>query len=89
MIGKVGPSLPLRQILRVGQPDALACFRHGQAIQVSGATDLHPDPARLDDRPVSPAGQLLRVQGNPTALARKLRYYADPEFKGLFQPQDQ
>ena len=33
--------------------------------------------------------QLLRVQGNPTALARKLRYYADPEFKGLFQPQDQ
>ena len=33
--------------------------------------------------------QLLRVQGQPSALAQKLRYYADPEFKGLFAPQDQ
>ncbi|AUQ64889.1 type IV secretory system conjugative DNA transfer family protein [Phaeobacter inhibens] len=33
--------------------------------------------------------QLLRVQGQPSALAQKLRYYADPEFKGLFVPQDQ
>ena len=30
--------------------------------------------------------QLLRVQGQPSALAQKLRYYADPEFKGLFVP---
>jgi len=36
-----------------------------------------------------PKLQLLRVQGNPTAIARKLRYYADPEFRGLFAPQDQ
>jgi type IV secretion system protein VirD4 len=33
--------------------------------------------------------QLLRVQGQSSALAQKLRYYADPEFKGLFVPQDQ
>ncbi|MEL6859996.1 MAG: type IV secretory system conjugative DNA transfer family protein [Pseudomonadota bacterium] len=32
--------------------------------------------------------QLLRIQGQPSALAQKLRFYADPEFKGLFQPQD-
>lgn len=35
-----------------------------------------------------PELQLLRVQGQPSALAQKLRYYADPEFKGLFVPQD-
>ncbi|RVT80675.1 type IV secretory system conjugative DNA transfer family protein [Rhodobacteraceae bacterium CCMM004] len=32
--------------------------------------------------------QLLRVQGQPSALAQKLRYYTDPEFRGLFVPQD-
>ncbi len=36
-----------------------------------------------------PENQLLRVQGQATAVAQKLRYYADPEFKGLFAPQDQ
>ena len=34
-----------------------------------------------------PELQLLRVQGQPSALAQKLRYYADPEFKGLFVPE--
>ena len=33
--------------------------------------------------------ELLRVQGQPTAMAAKLRYYADREFNGLFAPQDQ
>ncbi|WP_281985517.1 type IV secretory system conjugative DNA transfer family protein [Thalassorhabdomicrobium marinisediminis] len=36
-----------------------------------------------------PDRQLLRVQGQATAVAQKLRYYTDPEFKGLFVPQDQ
>lgn len=36
-----------------------------------------------------PELQLLRVQGQPAAIAQKLRYYADPEFKGLFVPQTQ
>ncbi|MEP4921949.1 MAG: type IV secretory system conjugative DNA transfer family protein [Roseibium sp.] len=36
-----------------------------------------------------PNVQLLRVQGQPSALAQKLRYYADPEFKGLFVPENQ
>lgn len=36
-----------------------------------------------------PENQLLRVQGQATAVSQKLRYYADPEFKGLFVPQDQ
>ncbi|MEO1502390.1 MAG: type IV secretory system conjugative DNA transfer family protein [Pseudomonadota bacterium] len=35
-----------------------------------------------------PNVQLLRVQGQPSALAQKLRYFADPEFRGLFVPQD-
>ena len=35
-----------------------------------------------------PGNQLLRVQGQATAVAQKLRYYADPEFAGLFVPQD-
>ncbi|MBJ3764329.1 type IV secretory system conjugative DNA transfer family protein [Maribius pontilimi] len=35
-----------------------------------------------------PELELLRVQGEPSALAQKLRYYADPEFRGLFVPQD-
>ncbi len=35
-----------------------------------------------------PNVQLLRVQGQPSALTQKLRYYADPEFLGLFVPQD-
>ncbi|OWU66880.1 type IV secretory system conjugative DNA transfer family protein [Marinibacterium profundimaris] len=30
--------------------------------------------------------QLLRIQGQATAIAQKLRYYADPEFSGLFTP---
>jgi type IV secretion system protein VirD4 len=34
-----------------------------------------------------PNVQLLRVQGQPSALAQKLRYYADPEFSGLFVPE--
>ncbi|MEM7429757.1 MAG: type IV secretory system conjugative DNA transfer family protein [Pseudomonadota bacterium] len=36
-----------------------------------------------------PNVQLLRVQGQPSALAQKLRYYADPEFRGLFVPYEQ
>ena len=28
--------------------------------------------------------QLLRLQGMAPVLARKLRYYADPEFTGLY-----
>ena len=51
--------------------------------QVTGRDLLTPDeimqlPAHL---------QLLRVQGQPTGLVRKLRYYADREFAGLFVPQ--
>lgn len=31
--------------------------------------------------------QLLRLHGRPMILARKIRYFADPEFAGLFAPQ--
>ena len=34
-----------------------------------------------------PDRQLLRVQGQATAIAQKLRYYVDPEFAGLFTPE--
>ena len=33
--------------------------------------------------------QLLRLQGKPAIIARKLRYHADPEFAGLYTPQSQ
>jgi type IV secretion system protein VirD4 len=36
---------------------------------------------------LSPDRQLLRVQGQATAVAQKLRYYDDPEFAGLFTPE--
>lgn len=52
---------------------------------VTGRDLLTPDEIMQ----VHPDNQLLRVQGQRTAIARKLRYYIDPEFKGLFQSQDQ
>ena len=35
---------------------------------------------------IDPAVQLLRVQGKPVIIARKLRYFADREFDGLYLP---
>ena len=37
---------------------------------------------------IDPSVQLLRVQGKPVILARKLRYFADREFDGLYPPPD-
>lgn len=50
---------------------------------VTGRDLLTPDEIMQ----LPPDLQLLRVQGQPTAIARKLRYYADPEFAGLFTPE--
>ena len=52
---------------------------------ITGRDLLTPDEIMQ----LPPDRQLLRVQGQATAVAQKLRYYADPEFKGLFVPQDQ
>lgn len=49
--------------------------------QLTGRDLLTPDEIMQ----MSPHLQLLR--GRPMILARKLRYHADPEFKGLFSPQ--
>jgi type IV secretion system protein VirD4 len=35
---------------------------------------------------IDPSVQLLRVQGKPVIIARKLRYFADKEFDGLYLP---
>jgi type IV secretion system protein VirD4 len=51
---------------------------------ITGRDLLTPDEIMQ----LPPHLQLLRVQGQPTAVAAKLRYYADPEFAGLFVPQD-
>lgn len=51
-------------------------------IQVTGRDLLTPDEIMQ----LPPELQLLRVQGQATAVAQKLRYYADPEFAGLFTP---
>jgi type IV secretion system protein VirD4 len=34
---------------------------------------------------IDPAIQLLRVQGKPVIIARKLRYFTDKEFDGLYR----
>jgi type IV secretion system protein VirD4 len=52
---------------------------------ITGRDLLTPDEIMQ----LRPENQLLRVQGQATAVAQKLRYYADPEFKGLFVPQEQ
>ncbi|WP_417585456.1 type IV secretory system conjugative DNA transfer family protein [Pelagibacterium sp.] len=52
-------------------------------IQVTGRDLLTPDEIMQ----LPPDLQLLRVQGQATAVAQKLRYYADPEFVGLFTPE--
>ena len=50
--------------------------------QLTGRDLLTPDEImQLPQRT-----QLLRLQGRPMILARKIRYFADPEFKGLFAP---
>ncbi|PAU95950.1 type IV secretory system conjugative DNA transfer family protein [Paracoccus salipaludis] len=48
--------------------------------QLTGRDLLTPDEIMQ----MSPHLQLLRLQGRPMILARKLRYHADPEFRGLF-----
>ena len=50
--------------------------------QLTGRDLLTPDEIMQ----MSPHLQLLRLQGRPMILARKLRHYADPEFQGLFPP---
>jgi type IV secretion system protein VirD4 len=63
-------------------------FKPGDAPSISnnltGRDLLTPDEIMQ----LRPGGQLLRVQGQPTSVAQKLRYYADPEFAGQFVPQD-
>ncbi|WP_405049038.1 type IV secretory system conjugative DNA transfer family protein [Roseobacter fucihabitans] len=55
------------------------------ATQITGRDLLTPDEIMQ----MPPELQLLRVQGQPAAIAAKLCYYADPEFTGLFVPQHQ
>ena len=50
---------------------------------ITGRDLLTPDEIMQ----LPPHLQLLRVQGQPTAMVEKLRYYADREFDGLFVPQ--
>lgn len=48
--------------------------------QLTGRDLLTPDEIMQ----MAPHLQLLRLQGRPMILAKKLRYHADPEFRGLF-----
>ena len=63
-------------------------FKPGDAPSISnnltGRDLLTPDEIMQ----LRPENQLLRVQGQATAVAQKLRYYADREFEGLFGPAD-
>ncbi len=52
---------------------------------ITGRDLLTPDEIMQ----LPPELQLLRIQGQPTAIAGKLRYYADREFEGLFVPENQ
>lgn len=58
-------------------------LRGGWANHLTGRDLLTPDEIMQ----MPPNVQLLRVQGQHSALAQKLRYYVDPEFRGLFVPQ--
>lgn len=51
---------------------------------ITGRDLLTPDEIMQ----LPPDLQLLRVQGQPAAIAGKLRYYADREFEGLFVPEN-
>ena len=57
-----------------GEPDSTTT-------SVTGRDLLTPDEIMQ----IPPEAQLLRIQGQPVTVARKLRYYADPEFRGLFE----
>ncbi|MTH80149.1 TraM recognition domain-containing protein [Paracoccus aestuariivivens] len=59
-----------------GEPDSTTT-------SVTGRDLLTPDEIMQ----MPPEAQLLRIQGQPVTVARKLRYYADPEFRGRFEPQ--
>lgn len=37
---------------------------------------------------IDPAVQLLRIQGKPVMIAKKLRYFADMEFDALYLSPD-
>lgn len=58
-----------------GEPDSMTT-------SVIGRDLLTPDEIMQ----LPSEAQLLRIQGQPVTVARKLRYYADPEFRGLFEP---
>ena len=62
--------------------------RHGSDDPLTTTTNLTGrDLLTPDEIMQMPAHlQLLRIQGQPVTLAYKLRYYADPEFKDLFDP---
>ena len=60
-----------------GEPDSTTT-------SVTGRDLLTPDEIMQ----MLPEAQLLRIQGQPVTVARKLRYYADPEFRGLFEPEN-
>ena len=62
--------------------------RHGSDDPLTTTTTLTGrDLLTADEIMQMPAHlQLLRIQGQPVTLARKLRYYADPELKDLFDP---
>lgn len=55
------------------------------SLNVTGRDLMTPDEIMQ----LPPDLQLLRIQGKPAMIADKLRYYADPEFAGLFEPQKQ
>lgn len=55
------------------------------SLNVTGRDLMTPDEIMQ----LPPDLQLLRIQGKPAVIAGKLRYYADPEFAGLFVSQAQ
>ena len=54
------------------------------SLSATGRDLLTPDEVLR----LPPELQILRLQGRPPVLARKLRHYADPEFQGLLAPEE-
>ena len=57
---------------------------HSTSVNVTARDLMTPDEIMQLPQHV----QLLRVQGKPVIIARKLRYFADKEFDGLYRSPD-
>ncbi|MDT1064654.1 type IV secretory system conjugative DNA transfer family protein [Paracoccus sp. CPCC 101403] len=93
----------VQQVFGVNDLETAQWLSQGIGRETTATRSLNQKPGEFDSTTTSatgrdlltpdeimqlpPEAQLLRIQGQPITLARKLRYYADPEFRDLYEPQ--